>query len=215
MKPYHSSPAIEFWLLTFAYFLSYFFRSTNAVIAPDLTRELNLSAGDLGLMTSLFYFAFAASQIPIGLGLDRFGARVVQPVLLGIAVLGSVLFGLAQSFFMLALARMLLGVGLAKENLFPSYEITGVSNPDQLQADLATQCREMFNRPIRPQISVEVAGDKRVIVAFIPEAQPNEKPIFIQSRGLPKGAFRRIGSTDQVCTEDDIRSEERRVGKEC
>ena len=102
-----------FWLLTFAYFLSYFFRSTNAVIAPDLTRELNLSPGDLGLMTSLFYFAFAASQIPIGLGLDRFGARVVQPVLLGIAVLGSVLFGLAQSFFMLALARMLLGVGLA------------------------------------------------------------------------------------------------------
>lgn len=102
-----------FWLLTFAYFLSYFFRSTNAVIAPDLTRELNLSPGDLGLMTSLFYLAFAAGQIPIGLALDRFGTRAVQPVLLGIAVLGSLLFSVAHSLVLLATARMLLGLGLA------------------------------------------------------------------------------------------------------
>ncbi len=102
-----------FWLLTFAYFLSYFFRSTNAVIAPDLTHELQLSPGDLGLMTSLFYFAFACSQIPIGLALDHFGTRVVQPVLLGIAVLGSVLFSLAPGFWLLAVARMLLGIGMA------------------------------------------------------------------------------------------------------
>ncbi len=112
-KPYHSSSTIVFWLLTFAYFLSYFFRSTNAVIAPDLTRELKLSPGDLGLMTSLFYFAFAAGQIPIGLALDRFGTRGVQPVLLGIAVLGSLLFSASHSFWLLAAARMLLGLGLA------------------------------------------------------------------------------------------------------
>ncbi len=112
-KPYHSSSSIVFWLLTFAYFLSYFFRSTNAVIAPDLTRELNLSPGDLGLMTSLFYFAFAAGQIPIGLALDRFGTRAVQPMLLGIAVLGSLLFSVAHSLVVLAVARMLLGLGLA------------------------------------------------------------------------------------------------------
>lgn len=99
---------------------------------------------------------------------------------------------------------LLLGVGMAKNSLFPAYEISGVSNPDKLQADLATQCRDAFNRPVRPQIDVESVGGKRVIVVFIPEAQPNEKPIFLQSRGLPKGAFRRIGSTDQVCTEDDI-----------
>jgi MFS family permease len=112
-KPYHSSSSIVFWLLTFAYFLSYFFRSTNAVIAPDLTRELQLSPADLGLMTSLFYFAFAAGQIPIGLALDRFGTRAVQPVLLGIAVVGSLLFSLAHSLVLLAAARMLLGLGLA------------------------------------------------------------------------------------------------------
>jgi predicted MFS family arabinose efflux permease len=132
-KPYHSSSTIVFWLLTFAYFLSYFFRSTNAVIAPDLTRELKLSAADLGLMTSLFYFAFAISQIPIGLALDRFGTRVVQPVLLGIAVLGSLLFGAANSFWLLAAARMLLGIGLAG-SLMAAFKSFGLWFPRERNA---------------------------------------------------------------------------------
>ena len=104
--------AVVFWLLTAAYFMSYFFRSTNAVIAPDLTRELGLNAADLGLMTSFFFAAFALAQIPIGVGLDRFGPRIMQPVLLGIAVLGSLVFYAAQSLPMLVLARALLGIGL-------------------------------------------------------------------------------------------------------
>jgi nitrate/nitrite transporter NarK len=104
--------ALVFWLLTAAYFMSYFFRSTNAVIAPDLTRELGLNAADLGLTTSFFFAAFALAQIPIGVGLDRFGPRVMQPVLLGLAVLGSLTFHAAQSLPMLVLARALLGVGL-------------------------------------------------------------------------------------------------------
>ena len=103
---------LVFWLLTAAYFLSYFFRSTNAVIAPDLTRELALSASDLGLMTGVFYAAFALTQLPIGLALDRFGPRLVQPVLLLVAVTGSMVFFAAHSLPTLILARALLGVGL-------------------------------------------------------------------------------------------------------
>jgi MFS family permease len=71
-----------FVLFTAAYFLSYFFRSANAVIAPDLTRALSLRAADLGLMTSLFFAAFALSQIPLGIGLDRWGPRWVTPGLM-------------------------------------------------------------------------------------------------------------------------------------
>lgn len=51
-----------FVLFTAAYFMSYFYRSANAVIAPDLSREMALGAAQLGLMTSLFYAAFAAVQ---------------------------------------------------------------------------------------------------------------------------------------------------------
>ena len=61
-----------------AYFLSYFFRSANAVIGPELARELGLSAGDLGLLTSTYLLAFCLAQLPLGMLLDRFGARRVR-----------------------------------------------------------------------------------------------------------------------------------------
>lgn len=99
---------------------------------------------------------------------------------------------------------LLLGIRRAEDSLFPTYDIMGVPDADKLQSDLASQCRTVFNSPIRPQLSVETRDGKRIVIAFIPEAQPTEKPIYIQVRGLPKGAFRRIGSTDQKCTDDDL-----------
>jgi ATP-dependent DNA helicase RecG len=99
---------------------------------------------------------------------------------------------------------LLLGVRRAEDALFPTYEIVGVPDPDKLQTDLASQCRSQFNVPIRPQLAVETRDSKRVVIAYIPEGGPSEKPFYIQSRGLPKGAFRRIGSSDQKCTDDDL-----------
>lgn len=96
-----------------AYFLSYFFRSTNAVIAEDLVRDVGLDASSLGLMTSLFFLAFAAAQLPLGSALDRFGARRVTPLLMLSAVAGSLVFAFAESFAGLAAGRALIGVGMA------------------------------------------------------------------------------------------------------
>lgn len=102
-----------FLLFTAAYFLSYFYRSANAVIAPDLSAELSLGPADLGWVTSLFYLSFAAMQIPLGAALDRWGARWVTPTLLLIGALGSLLFATAESLAALSLARALIGVGMA------------------------------------------------------------------------------------------------------
>ncbi len=99
---------------------------------------------------------------------------------------------------------LLLGIAPTTDLLFPDYEVVGVKAPDKLQADLATQCRDTFNIPLRPEISVEQYNGKNVAIAFINEAQPHEKPIYIKSKGKEKGAFRRIGSTDQLCTDEDL-----------
>ena len=53
-------------------------------------------------------------------------------------------------------------------------------------------------------ISTEAINGKTVMVVHVPEAQPHDKPVFFKAQGLPKGAFRRIGSTDQHCTDDDL-----------
>jgi len=102
-----------FFLFTLGYFLSYFYRSANAVLAKDLSRELGLGPAELGFMTSLFYLAFASVQLPLGGLLDRLGPRTVTPALLLVAALGSLVFGLAHSFPVLALGRALIGMGMA------------------------------------------------------------------------------------------------------
>jgi predicted MFS family arabinose efflux permease len=101
-----------FALFVAAHFLSYFFRSANAVISGDLSRELSLSAAQLGFMTSLFYACFAAVQLPIGSGLDRYGPRWVTPGLMLVTVVGCLVFANAHSFAMAALGRALIGVGM-------------------------------------------------------------------------------------------------------
>ncbi len=102
-----------FTLYTAAYFLSYFYRSANAVIAPDLSSEMSLDAARLGLMTSLFFATFALAQLPLGVGLDRWGPRWVTPGLMLIGALGSLVFAIAPSFIVLALGRALIGMGMA------------------------------------------------------------------------------------------------------
>lgn len=102
-----------FVLMTAAYFLSYFFRSANAVIAPDLTAELALDPRQLGLMSGLFFAAFAGMQIPLGVGLDRWGARWVTSTVMGAAAVGSLVFAFSPSFGWAALGRALIGVGMS------------------------------------------------------------------------------------------------------
>jgi len=102
-----------FLIFLSAYFLSYFFRSTNAVIADDLTRDLSLSPEQLGIMTGVLFAAFALVQFPIGFALDRLGARLTTGGLLLFAVLGCFLFAYANSYPGLLTGRALIGLGTA------------------------------------------------------------------------------------------------------
>lgn len=95
------------------YFLSYMFRAINAVVAPDLVRDIGLTASELGLLTAAYLVAFAVFQLPLGVLLDRFGPRRVQAGLLLIAATGSVLFSLGSNALTLTLARALIGLGFA------------------------------------------------------------------------------------------------------
>ncbi|MFM6119408.1 MAG: ATP-binding protein, partial [Sphaerospermopsis kisseleviana] len=99
---------------------------------------------------------------------------------------------------------LILGIKSPKESETNNYEVEGIADPDKIQLDLATQCKEVFNITIRPQIETATKDGKIVIVAFIPEVQPSEKPVYITKRGLPQGAFRRTASSDQKCTERDM-----------
>src|SRR5512134_2827170 len=95
------------------YFLSYLYRTVNAVLAPDLVRDIGLEPASLGLLTSAYFLAFAAAQLPLGILLDRYGPRRVEAGLLLFAAGGALLFGRAATLGELLLARALIGVGVA------------------------------------------------------------------------------------------------------
>jgi predicted MFS family arabinose efflux permease len=105
--------AVVFLPFAAGYFLSYFFRNVNAVIAKDLAREFTLTAADLGLLTSAYFLTFALFQLPLGVLLDRLGPRRVVAALLCVTALGATAFGLAEGFPMLAAGRALIGLGVS------------------------------------------------------------------------------------------------------
>jgi MFS family permease len=93
--------------------LSQFFRSSTAVIAPELIRDLELSSAALGFANGSFFMAVLLGQIPVGLSFDRFGVRrTVAALSLPMAV-GAMLHGLAATGAELAAARFLVGIGSA------------------------------------------------------------------------------------------------------
>jgi predicted MFS family arabinose efflux permease len=106
-----------FWRVTLpflaGYFVSYVYRSINAIIGPDLARDYGLSAAGLGLLSGIYFFAFAVFQLPLGVLIDRYGPRRVNATLLLVAACGGLWFSLAGSATELVLARALMGLGVS------------------------------------------------------------------------------------------------------
>ena len=101
----------SFLVFLLAYTLSQFFRAFLAVIAPELARELGLSAADLGNISAVWFLVFALAQCPVGAALDRIGARRTVPTLMLAAVAGSVLLANAGSRRDCIVAMGLIGLG--------------------------------------------------------------------------------------------------------
>lgn len=106
------------WLQLFlpfaaGFFLSYIYRTANAVIAPLIGQELGLSDGDLGLLTSTYFLAFGLAQLPVGVLLDRYGPRRVESALLVVAAIGAVIYGTGRDLGSLALGRGVIGLGVS------------------------------------------------------------------------------------------------------
>ena len=96
-----------------AYVLSYAFRAINAVIAPALMEDLQLSNADLGLLTSAYFLGFASMQLPLGSWLDKYGARRTESTLLLFAAVGAAIFAMSSTLTGLWIGRAMIGVGVS------------------------------------------------------------------------------------------------------
>jgi ATP-dependent DNA helicase RecG len=100
---------------------------------------------------------------------------------------------------------LLLGVDWAINNKGDTvYRAAGLPDPDKVQRDLASQCASMLSVTLRPEMRLETMDGHTVLVVYVAEADVTHKPVYLKATGLPRGAYRRIGSTDQHCVDEDL-----------
>ena len=106
-------------ILGLLYVVSQFLRNSVGVIAPNLASEMSLSPIEIGLLSSIYFFIFAAAQLPLGVALDRFGPKRCMLVSVALTVFGAAAFGLANDAAGLVVSRAILGLGTASFLMAP------------------------------------------------------------------------------------------------
>jgi sugar phosphate permease len=113
------------------FILSQFYRSSVAVIAPNLIQDLALDSWELSTVSASFFYGFALMQIPVGIFLDSIGPRITMTLLTLVAVIGALVFSHGESYYSLTLGRVLLGIGMACNFMGGLKLITIWFNPKQ------------------------------------------------------------------------------------
>ncbi|HLF23677.1 MAG TPA: MFS transporter, partial [Burkholderiales bacterium] len=113
VKRFNRARLVVYGVLAVSYMLVFFHRIAPATLAADLMRDFGMSGAALGSLAAMYFYIYAAMQIPAGVLADTLGARVIASVGALVAGAGSVLFGLATTFGTAAAGRFLVGLGVS------------------------------------------------------------------------------------------------------
>lgn len=98
------------WGMAAAFYLFGFFqRVTPAALADALSRELAPTATSLGWLSATYFYCYALMQLPSGVLADRFGPQRLFIAATAAAIVGTLLFALAESFTTAAIGRGIIG----------------------------------------------------------------------------------------------------------
>ena len=99
------------FMLASIYFISQFCRALLGVVAINIANDLKLNSEEIGRLGGVFFLAFAITQIPLGILLDTYNPIKIIIVMLLLIFVGSILFSVANHFYLLIIARSLQGIG--------------------------------------------------------------------------------------------------------
>lgn len=105
-------------LLVIAGLINYFDRIALSIANPAVSAELDLSAAEMGLLLSAFSLPYAIAQLPLGVLLDKLGARIMLGAGLLIWSIAQLAGGLVQTLNQFLASRIFLGIGEAPQ--FPA-----------------------------------------------------------------------------------------------
>lgn len=102
-----------FFVLVVAYMSVYFHRMAPGVVSGELMSTFSTTGAALGSLAAMYYYIYTAMQIPAGVLADTLGIRTAVAVGNLVAGLGSILFGLAETFEIASLGRFFVGLGVS------------------------------------------------------------------------------------------------------
>lgn len=88
-------------------------RASPGIMANDLMRDFGVTSTALGVLGSIYYYAYVALQIPCGVIVDRLGTRRVITLSTLLCVVGSFFFAFSDSLLLAQMGRFLIGAGSA------------------------------------------------------------------------------------------------------
>jgi len=91
--------------------------------------------------------------------------------------------------------------GLSEEEAFRP---VGVYDAAALQVQLAGLASDEMEPPVRLALAVAEADGRVVVAAEVPECPDTRNPCYIRRRGLPNGAYRRVGNSNRRMTSDEL-----------
>lgn len=117
LNSHETTHTTQAWVvtLTAALFFFYVFIQLNLFNAIDmqLMQAFKLNAPQLGQLSSMFFYANVLFLFPAGVLLDRFSTKKILLVSVIFATVGTFLFALADTYFVAATGRFLVGIGAA------------------------------------------------------------------------------------------------------
>ncbi len=110
--PYSEAKAWFVWsFAAFFYLYQFVLRNFPGVMTDDLMRDFSVEACALGILTAFYLVSYSSLQIPVGLGMDKFGpTRLLRGAVI-LCALGTAIFGFADSFYVACFGRLLIGMG--------------------------------------------------------------------------------------------------------
>jgi MFS family permease len=117
LQAVRAAPGMRSWaawlLASLFFFFAFATRVSPSVMVDALMRDFALSAAIIGNLSAIYFYVYAALQIPIGSMLDKLGPRRVLSSGALVSALGCGLFAVADSVTLAYFARLLIGGGVA------------------------------------------------------------------------------------------------------
>lgn len=112
-KPKYSEAKAWFvWSLAGLFYgYQFVLRVSPGVMTDDLMRDFSVEACALGVLSAFYYYAYSTLQIPLGLGMDKFGPTRLLRMAVPLCALGTFVFAATDDFYIAATGRLMVGAG--------------------------------------------------------------------------------------------------------